>query len=127
MLRLFEAFSGYGGASRFFYVAKASKKERNAGCEELEAKNQRNPENQNQPKKNFHPTCKPLKLMEYLCKLTKTPIGGIVLDPYLGSGTTALAALNVGRQFIGIEISPEYCEIARNRVKVFDDKQTRFD
>jgi len=59
---------------------------------------------------------KPLKLLNYLCKLTATPTGGIVLDPFAGSGTTCLAAMNTGRNFIGIDISSEYCEIARARI-----------
>ena len=84
-----------GGASRFFYCAKASKKERGEG--------------------NNHPTVKPVKLMEYLITLI-TPPNGIVLDPFLGSGTTALAALNLGRFFIGIELNEEYVEMARRRV-----------
>jgi len=66
---------------------------------------------------NHHPTVKPLALMEYLCNLTKTPTGGIVLDPYCGSGTTCKAAQNTGRRFIGIDKNPEYCEIARQRLK----------
>jgi DNA modification methylase len=65
---------------------------------------------------NTHPTVKPLKLMRYLVKLTKTPTGGIVLDPFVGSGTTAMAAKLEGRQYIGIDMSSEYCEIARARV-----------
>ncbi len=85
-----------GGASRFFYCVKASKKERGEG--------------------NNHPTVKPVKLMEYLITLI-TPPNGIVLDPFLGSGTTALAALNLGRFFIGIELNEEYCEIARRRIE----------
>jgi len=63
--------------------------------------------------KNNHPTVKPLKLMEYLCVLTKTPTGGIVLDPFMGSGTTGIACQNTGRDFIGIELSEEYMEIAK--------------
>ena len=85
-----------GGASRFFYCVKASKKERGEG--------------------NNHPTVKPVKLIEYLITLI-TPPNGIVLDPFLGSGTTALAALNLGRFFIGIELNEEYCEIARRRIE----------
>lgn len=85
-----------GGASRFFYCAKASRKERGEF--------------------NKHPTVKPIALMEYLIKLV-TPPEGIVLDPFLGSGTTALAALNLGRFFIGIELNEEYCEIARRRIE----------
>lgn len=94
--------SGY--ASRFFYTAKASKKERNFGLPEGEI--------------NTHPTVKPLKIMEYLCKLTKTPTSGIVLDPFMGSGTTGLACKNTGRDFIGIEKESEYFEIAKKRLFV---------
>ena len=65
---------------------------------------------------NFHPTCKPLALMEYLCTLTKTPTGGIVLDPFAGSGTTLLACKNVGRDYIGIEREAEYVKIAKARL-----------
>ncbi len=95
-------FSDTGGASRFFYCAKASSSERNAGLPEGH--------------KNTHPTVKPLKLMECLCKLTATPTGGIVLDPFAGSGSTLLAAQNVGRPFIGIELDEEHCETARYRL-----------
>jgi site-specific DNA-methyltransferase (adenine-specific) len=64
-----------------------------------------------------HPTVKPLVLMEYLCKLTKTPTGGVVLDPFCGSGTTCMACVNEGREYIGIEKDPGYVEIARRRAK----------
>ncbi len=66
---------------------------------------------------NFHPTCKPLKLMEYLCELTKTPTGGVVLDPFAGSGTTGMAAKLTKRDYILIEKEKEYCEIAEARIK----------
>lgn len=92
--------SNSGGASRFFYCAKASKSERNAGLPE--------------GMKNTHPTVKPQKLMEYLCTLTKTPTGGIVLDPFCGSGSTLKAAKKVGREYIGIDIDD--CEIAKRRI-----------
>ena len=76
-----------GSAARFFYCAKASRSERtNGGTVD-----------------NGHPTVKPLALMEYLCKLTRTPTGGVVLDPFMGSGTTGMAAIRTGRDFIGIE------------------------
>ena len=112
------------GASRFFYCAKASKKERNMGLEDVEPTTV--DDGRNKPidnpflrgktlRQNTHPTVKPVKLMEYLITLV-TPPNGIVLDPFLGSGTTALAALNLGRFFIGIELNEEYCEIARRRV-----------
>jgi len=114
------------GASRFFYVAKASKSERNMGCEELEEKKvsdgrEKEADNAYQRGKtlrsNTHPTVKPLKLMEYLCKLTSTPTGGIVLDPFAGSGTTCMACKKTGRPFIGIEQDKEYCKIAEARIK----------
>lgn len=89
-----------GSAARFFYTAKASKRERG--------------ENNN------HPTVKPLALMEYLCRLTATPTEGVVLDPFLGSGTTAVAAKRSGRDFIGIDIDPGYCRIAENRLNPKD-------
>lgn len=124
-----------GGASRFFYVAKASKAERNMGCEGLKKKqatgggggigdylddvNSASGKygSEKAPARNNHPTVKPLKLMEYLCLLTKTPTGGIVLDPFAGSGTTLMACKRQGRDFIGIEKEKEYCEIARARIK----------
>lgn len=110
-------------ASRFFYCAKASKAERNAGCDGLD-KEYGYRENgfsssisdTKIPRANHHPTVKPLALMEYLCTLTKTPTGGIVLDPYMGSGTTGMACKKTGRNFIGIEISEEYLEIAKRRI-----------
>lgn len=83
--------------SRFFYVAKASKRERGEG--------------------NVHPTVKPIKLMEYLVRLV-TPLGGTVLDPFMGSGTTGVACNNLGLYFVGIEKEKEYFKIASKRVKV---------
>jgi len=66
---------------------------------------------------NNHPTVKPLALMRYLARLTKTPTGGVVLDPFMGSGTTGIAAVLEGRNFIGIEIDPTYFAIAERRIK----------
>jgi len=119
--------------TRIIYCAKASKKERNLGCENLNKKinskmfrtanNTSDKQSEGferfgtQPAQNNHPTVKPLKLMEYLCLLTKTPKGGIVLDPFAGSGTTGMAAKKTGRDFIGIEKEPEYCKIAEARIK----------
>jgi len=123
-----------GGASRFFYCAKASRSERNAGLEGMEAKQSdesRKPENPggNIPRNrgakkvlNNHPTVKPLKLMEYLCRLTITPQGGRVLDPFAGSGTTGLACLSTGRDCTLIEQKSEYCEIIRKRVEAHQKK-----
>lgn len=129
-----DLYSGYndkGGASRFFYVAKASKRERNVGLESLEKKLVKNAltthngtgEFRGVDKKplskqqNFHPTVKPLKLIEYLVKLTLMPNPDqIYLDPFLGSGTTAMACELLGRKWIGIELDEEYCEIAKRRI-----------
>ena len=120
-----DTYGDSGGASRFFYCAKASKKERNMGLEDVEPTTVDDGRNKpidnpflrgKTPRRNTHPTVKPVKLMEYLITLI-TPPNGIVLDPFLGSGTTALAALNLGRFFIGIELNEEYCEIARRRIE----------
>ena len=85
-----------GSAARFFYCAKASKSERGQG--------------------NSHPTVKPLELMKYLCKLTMTPTGGIVLDPFAGSGTTGVACHKINRKCILIEKEEKFCEIIANRL-----------
>ena len=84
-----------GSAARFFYCAKASRSERGKG--------------------NTHPTVKPIDLMRYLCRLV-TPPGGIVLDPFMGSGTTGIAARREGFQFSGIERDPDYFKIAEARI-----------
>lgn len=116
-----------GGASRFFYVAKASRGERNAGLEgEYKQKQGARPKSADASGKfpdhdhretggNNHPTVKPIKLMEYLCKLI-TPPGGTILDPFMGSGTTGVAAQNLGFKFVGVEMNEEYFEIAKRRV-----------
>ncbi len=123
------------GASRFFYCAKASKKERNLGLEDMpevisndgrdETLASGNmPHNRgNVPKKNHHPTVKPIKLMEYLITLI-TPPNGIVLDPFFGSGTTGIAAVNLGFNYIGFEISEEYCKIAEKRISKLEVQKT---
>ncbi len=113
-----------GGASRFFYVAKASKKDRNEGLDHLEIKRPDDrtetgmgsfAEKDVQPGRNFHPTVKPTALMEYLIKLV-TPPGGTVLDPFTGSGSTGKAALLNGFQFIGIELTADYLPIIEGRL-----------
>ena len=68
------------------------------------------------PSKDQHPTQKPVNLMKHFIEL-HTKEGDIVIDPFLGSGTTAVACLSLNRHFIGIELSPEYCEIAKKRIK----------
>lgn len=114
-----------GGASRFFYVAKASKSERNFGLDGFVEKNVshdgrnkfiENPYQRHENiQSNHHPTVKPVKLMEYLVRLV-TPKGGIVLDPFMGSGTTGIACRNLGFGFIGIEKEKEYFDIAKARI-----------
>ena len=94
-------YGDQGSAARFFYCAKVSKKDRNEGLTQDQANN--------------HPTVKPTELMKYLCRLV-TPPGGTVLDPFMGSGAPGKAARQEGFDFIGIEIDPEYVEIARKRI-----------
>lgn len=116
-----------GSAARFFYCAKASRSERNAGLEGMAkkftatmndgiGKREHNESEPNAWTQNHHPTVKPLALMRYLARLTKTPTGGVVLDPFMGSGTTGMAAVMEGRDFIGIELNAEYLEIAERRI-----------
>jgi DNA modification methylase len=116
-----------GGASRFFYVAKADKEERNAGLYQFEkvrdsdrnitdgigGDNPRNRTNTN--KNNFHPTVKPVKLIQYLQRLV-TPKGGLTYDPFGGSGTSALSASNEGFNWILSEIIAEYCDLSNKRI-----------
>ncbi len=130
------SYTDYGSVARFFYCAKASRSERNAGLEGMEEhlfgqsggaqQALKNGESEylqdsiglNKIKKmqNHHPTVKPLELMRYLVRLTKTPTGGVVLDPFMGSGTTGCACVLEGRDFIGIEKEAEYVEIAEKRI-----------
>lgn len=124
--------SDSGGASRFFYCAKASSAERNAGLEGMDPSfvsdgravpNDTAYQRDQTPRKNTHPTIKPIKLMEYLLKLITPPNGGIVLDPFCGSGSTLVAARNLGINAIGIELQEEYCEIARKRIEYYPKKE----
>lgn len=117
-----------GSAARFFYCAKASRSDRNAGLEGAEPKwvdetrkegsvGGNNPRNRGaRADTNFHPTVKPTALMRYLCRLV-TPPGGTVLDPFMGSGSTGKAAVLEGFSFIGIEREAEYVEIAKARIE----------
>lgn len=114
-----------GGASRFFYCAKASSSERNRGCDNIEKKdqttysemkgNEDHTPNRHSKVGNNHPCVKPLKLMEYLIKLV-APKDGVILDPFCGSGSTLVAAKKLGFKAIGIELDPEYCKIAEARI-----------
>ena len=129
-----------GSAARFFYCAKASKKDRNEGLEHFSEQSvgfatryclecgknvpqagscgcdagvEMRPPN---PQKNHHPTVKPTDLMRYLCRLV-TPPNGIILDPFMGSGSTGKAAILEGFRFIGIEMTDEYLPIAKARIE----------
>lgn len=116
-----------GGASRFFYVAKASRSERDRGLDETVSTGHRaygdykdtedHGTNMTDTQvKNNHPTVKPIALLEYLCKLTETPTKGIILDPFMGSGSLGIAAHNTDREYLGIEIDEHYFEIAKKRI-----------
>jgi DNA modification methylase len=122
-----------GSAARFFYCAKASKRDRDEGCEGLETRASSSMPGRRDPddaewntgndvtdrfvtqRRNHHPTVKPTDLMRYLCRLV-TPPNGIVLDPFMGSGSTGKAAALEGFQFIGIERDAEYLAIAKARI-----------
>ena len=125
-------FGDSGGASRFFYVAKASRSERDAGLEAFPVvadethahgmKQERWPDGTLRDRvtppatrANTHPTVKPVDVMRWLCRLV-TPPNGIVLDPFTGSGTTGVAAMREGFRFVGIEREAQYVEIARARI-----------
>jgi len=138
--------SDKGGASRFFYCPKASRSEREKGLDELNEKLfgqlggarqklkqgeeeylQENHIGLNKIKKvrNNHPTVKPIKLMRYLVRLV-TPPQGLVLDPFIGSGTTAIASYLEGFNFIGFEKEKGYCEIANVRIKYYMKQKRLF-
>jgi site-specific DNA-methyltransferase (adenine-specific) len=130
-------YSDKGGASRFFYQAKVGKKERNMGLDAFEEKQTRMKNNDDSntdyknekvaakyqaikaPAKNSHPTVKPINLMAYLCRLI-TPPNGIVLDPFMGSGSTGIAAKLEGFDFIGMELDEDYFKIASARVESYE-------
>jgi len=118
-----------GGASRFFYCAKASKSERNFGLDDKQPTRYEDKKSGRYEfrqdgsldggipiAKNNHPTVKPIKLMEYLVKLVSKE-GATILDPFLGSGTTGIASIKLNRKFIGIEKEEEYIKISKARIK----------
>ena len=128
--------------SKYFYCAKTSKTERNQGLDNLPTKKassmpgRRNPNDMKDSKidndvtgrfvtqkKNIHPTVKPIKLMKYLCRLI-TPKGGTILDPFMGSGSTGMAAKEENFDFIGIEKEEEYFNIATARIESVETKST---
>jgi DNA modification methylase len=104
--------------SRLFFCAKATRAEREAGCEQLPTRSVQIFTGKHRPPRNvrnLHPTVKPLSLMRWLVKLTVPP-GGVVLDPFAGSASTGAAAMLEGRQFLGIERETEYVSVARARL-----------
>lgn len=125
-----------GGASRFFYCSKATSAEREIGLDHLPTRAfaqsggasnavERGEDydaaqgiglNKVKRVRNVHPTVKPVSLMQWLVRLV-TPPGGLVLDPFMGSGSTGIAALREGVSFIGIEQDAQYCELARLRIE----------
>jgi len=128
-----------GGPSRFFYCPKASRAEREAGCENLPTKTgaaavdrQENSDGLNSPRagsgrtasqvRNDHPTVKPLALMRWLCRLI-TPVGGTILDPFAGSGSTACAAAQEGLRSVSLDLDPHYTAIAQARIAFHAPKQ----
>ena len=119
-----EGYNDSGSASRFFYCAKSSKAERNKGLEgfdEIKVSDGRDKEADNAFQRgktmrvNSHPTVKPVRLMQYLCRLITTK-GGTILDPYMGSGSTGIGAKLENFKFIGIEMEEDYVKIAEARI-----------
>ena len=127
-----EATDLLGDSARFFYCAKASKADRDEGCEKLQERSAgecvdrvegsagmespRAGAGRTSGSRNHHPTVKPTDLMRYLCRLV-TPPSGIVLDPFMGSGSTGKAAMLEGFAFVGIEREAEYIDIAKARIQ----------
>lgn len=120
-------YSDKGSAARFFYCAKASRTDRNEGCEHIERKplnwssGTQSPgtfqaEGTDRTSSNNHPTVKPTDLMRYLCRLV-TPVGGMVLDPFSGSGSTAKAAMLESLNLVGCELDAAYIAIAQARIR----------
>ena len=97
-------YDGLSGASRFFYQPKVSKKERNKGVN------------------NNHPTIKPIELMKWLVKLVSKE-GQVIYDPFAGSGTTGIACALLNRDFVGTELDPDYCDIAKKRIEWWKDNE----
>ena len=128
-----------GLAALLFDVAKANKSERNMGLEKLPTKEMyfidggkipiddkgKERERFKTQTKNFHPTVKPVKLMAYLVELG-CPEGGVVLDPFCGSGSTLIAAHKLNRKWIGIEIDKQYIKITNHRLAAFPQKLDSF-
>lgn len=121
---------GNGSKARFYYCPKASSKDRDDGLDDFESRARPTmgngiggqPDQQKANNKNTHPSVKPTELMRYLCRLV-TPKNGIVLDPFMGSGSTGKAAILEGFDFIGIDMNEEYFKIAEARIKNVMEKK----
>jgi site-specific DNA-methyltransferase (adenine-specific) len=119
-----------GSAARFFYTAKASTSERDLGCyllDEVENERTMGKDSRDRPtpkNRNIHPTVKPLSLTKYLATLLCPPKEGIILDPFMGSGTTALACELLNVHWIGIEREEYYCKIAKSRLRSTKEEKT---
>jgi hypothetical protein len=134
---------------KYFYCPKVSRRERHIGHENPGPQTARERDDKgnvlNRPAKkagasanvlveqfqlndkgNNHPTVKPIELMKYLIKLV-TPKGGRVLDPFNGSGSTGCAAVELGCEYVGIELDPKYCEIATKRIEAWNKQDTNFE
>ena len=126
--RPFFNYGDSGSAARFFYTTKADRAERESGCYDVtpqkrdDSRQEGNPGGDNPRNRgvhergNNHPTVKPVDLMRYLVRLV-TPPGGVVLDTFMGSGSTGVAAMFEGMDFIGIDNKAEYAEIAEKRIR----------
>jgi DNA modification methylase len=141
VLELFPDTGIEASAARFFYVPKTSKKDRNDGLENFTPKatassefrpnhaekadngEDGNPYGRWTPTQNNHPTVKPTDLMRYLVTMV-TPEGGTTLDPFMGSGSTGRGAKLGGFNFIGIELDPDYLEIAKARIDAIIEEST---
>ena len=137
------SFNDEGSAARYFYCPKVSKSERNKGLDNFKIEKTKGGGgtsnniwyeddvnaasgkfgSEKAPSKNIHPTVKPQQLMQYLCRMV-TPKGGIVLDMFMGSGSTGMAAKDEGFDFIGIEKEKEYFKIAEARIESVEVKAT---
>ncbi len=146
-----QAASNYndsGSAARFFYCPKVNRKERHVGFDEVTIIGSTHPDDvkkhplwepeigtnparlkakvieKGQFKGNNHPTVKPVELMKYLIKLV-TPNNGKVLDPFCGSGSTGMAAVELGHEFVGCDLDPNYCKIAEARIVAWNKKDPK--
>ena len=124
------------GYQKYFYCPKVSRRERHIGFDDLPTTSGTNNVNHTamenltrtmnrEDKGNNHPTVKPVELMKYLIKLV-TPPGGIVLDPFNGSGSTGMAAVELGHEYVGIELDPAYVEIANKRIAAWNQDDSTY-